>query len=72
MASNSCGFSISYVDGTMGIKLHKTVSVGSSVTEYAGSYVYQNGTFQFFNHPERYMCPNGLAVMTMCASIRTM
>ena len=25
---------------------------------YAGNYIYENGTLQFFNHPEGYVTPN--------------
>ena len=51
---------ISYVYDAMGIKLEKTVSVGSSVTSYAGNYVYQNSVLQFMSHPEGYATPNGM------------
>ncbi|MEO9514056.1 MAG: RHS repeat-associated core domain-containing protein [Flavobacteriaceae bacterium] len=30
-----------------------------TITEYAGSYVYEGGTLQFFNHPEGYVTSNG-------------
>ncbi|MBS9462155.1 RHS repeat-associated core domain-containing protein [Flagellimonas sp. 389] len=48
---------ISYIYDATGTKLQKTV--GSSVTDYAGNYVYQNGQLQFFNHPEGYVTPDG-------------
>ncbi|WP_228235550.1 DUF6443 domain-containing protein [Allomuricauda sp. M10] len=51
---------ISYVYDAMGTKLKKTVSVGSSVTAYAGNYIYQNGTLQFFSQPEGYVTPDGM------------
>ncbi len=33
--------------------------MGSTTTEYAGNYIYQNGNLQFFNHPEGYTTPDG-------------
>ncbi len=50
---------ISYVYDAAGTKLKKTVSGGGSVTDYAGNYVYQGGTLQFFSHPEGYVTPDG-------------
>ncbi|MDC6384607.1 DUF6443 domain-containing protein [Muricauda sp. SK9] len=51
---------ISYVYDATGNKLQKTVSVGSTVTAYAGNYVYQDGTLQFFSTPEGYATPDGM------------
>ncbi|GAA4275498.1 hypothetical protein GCM10022259_02220 [Aquimarina mytili] len=59
--SNSDGAgTISYMYNAAGIKLKKTVTIGSSATntEYAGNYVYKNGNLEFFNHPEGYIEPN--------------
>ncbi|MEX0273997.1 MAG: DUF6443 domain-containing protein [Flavobacteriaceae bacterium] len=50
---------ITYIYDALGTKLEKTVTDGSSVTtEYAGNYVYEGGSLQFFNHPEGYLEPN--------------
>lgn len=46
---------ISYIYDATGVKLEKSVSLGNSVTEYAGDFVYQDGTLQFFGHPEGYV-----------------
>ena len=46
-----------YIYDATGLKLKKTV--GSTTTEYAGNYIYQNGTLQFSNHPEGYVTPDG-------------
>ncbi|MEX0290737.1 MAG: RHS repeat domain-containing protein [Flavobacteriaceae bacterium] len=44
----------------MGTKLEKTVTDGSSVTtEYAGNYVYEGGSLQFFNQSEGYIETDG-------------
>ena len=48
---------ISYIYDAMGTKLEKTA--GTTTTQYAGNYVYENGTLQFFNQPEGYVTPNG-------------
>ena len=48
---------IAYIYDATGVKLKKTV--GSSVTEYAGNHIYQNGSLQFFNQPEGYVNPHG-------------
>jgi len=50
---------ISYVYDAAGTKIQKTVSTGSSVTDYAGNYIYQGGTLQFFGQPEGYVTPDG-------------
>ncbi|MCR8667526.1 DUF6443 domain-containing protein [Aestuariibaculum sp. M13] len=47
---------ISYIYDATGVKLKKEVSLGTT-TEYAGNYVYQNGSLKFFNHPEGYVEP---------------
>lgn len=51
---------ISYVYDATGTKLQKTVSGGGSVTDYAGNYVYQDGSLQFFSQPEGYVTPDGM------------
>uniref|UniRef100_UPI003305A9AA DUF6443 domain-containing protein n=1 Tax=uncultured Croceitalea sp. TaxID=1798908 RepID=UPI003305A9AA len=48
---------ISYIYDATGVKLKKTV--GSSVTEYAGNYIYENGNLQFFSHAEGYVDVEG-------------
>ncbi|MCL6275433.1 DUF6443 domain-containing protein [Muricauda sp. 2012CJ35-5] len=52
---------ISYIYDATGTKLKKTLSagtIGTTVTEYAGNYVYQNTQLQFKNHAEGYSRPN--------------
>ncbi|MGX1929366.1 DUF6443 domain-containing protein [Flagellimonas sp. 2504JD4-2] len=51
------GGTISYMYDATGIKLKKTT--GGSVTDYAGNYVYQAGSLQFFNHAEGYVYKDG-------------
>ncbi|WP_394974040.1 DUF6443 domain-containing protein [uncultured Croceitalea sp.] len=51
------GGTISYIYDATGVKLKKTV--GSSVTEYAGNYIYENGSLQFFSHAEGYVDVEG-------------
>ncbi|WP_394974848.1 DUF6443 domain-containing protein [uncultured Croceitalea sp.] len=51
------GGTISYIYDATGVKLKKTV--GSSVTEYAGNYIYENGNLQFFSHAEGYVDVEG-------------
>jgi len=46
-----------YIYDAVGTKLRKTVS--GITTDYAGNYVYENGTLQFFNTAEGYVEPNG-------------
>ena len=49
---------IEYLYDASGAKLEKVVTEGSSVTatvEYAGNYLYLDGTLEFFNHPEGYV-----------------
>ncbi|WP_025668128.1 RHS repeat protein [Aquimarina megaterium] len=49
---NSSG-NITYIYDATGVKLKKITTEGSSLTtEYAGNYVYKNGTLEFFNHTE--------------------
>ena len=48
---------IAYIYDATGNKLKKTV--GSTVTEYAGNFIYQNGKLQFLSTPEGYLTPDG-------------
>jgi len=52
---------IDYFYDAVGTKLKKVVTDASSLitTEYAGNYVYENSTLQFFNTAEGYVEPNG-------------
>ena len=52
------GGTISYIYDATGVKQRKIVSTGAT-TDYAGNYVYENNTLQFFNQPEGYVEPNG-------------
>jgi len=47
------GGTISYIYDATGVKQKKTVP--GKETLYAGNYLYQGGTLQFFNHPEGYV-----------------
>ncbi len=47
---------IDYVYDATGSKLQKTVSTGT-ITDYAGNYIYENGSLQFFNTSEGYVEP---------------
>jgi len=51
------GGTISYIYDATGVKLEKMVTEGTTITltKYAGNYLYQGGTLQFFNHPEGYV-----------------
>ncbi|MEM7487445.1 MAG: RHS repeat-associated core domain-containing protein, partial [Bacteroidota bacterium] len=49
---------IQYIYDATGIKQSKIVSTGAT-TDYAGSYIYDNGSLTFFNHPEGYIELNG-------------
>ncbi|WP_394974955.1 RHS repeat-associated core domain-containing protein [uncultured Croceitalea sp.] len=51
------GGTISYIYDATGAKQKKTV--GSTNTEYAGNYIYENGNLQFFSHPEGYVNAGG-------------
>ena len=60
---------IAYIYDATGMKLKKIVTEGSSITntDYAGNYIYKNGTLEFFNHPEGYVEPtmaNGSSTIT--------
>ena len=48
---------ITYVYDATGVKLSKTVHSypSTTTTQYAGNYIYENNTLQFFNHPEGYV-----------------
>jgi len=50
---------IDYIYDATGIKLKKTVSSTGNSIEYAGNFVYEYGTLQFFNTPEGYVNANG-------------
>ncbi|MFD2185156.1 DUF6443 domain-containing protein, partial [Aquimarina celericrescens] len=53
ISNNEGTGTISYIYDATGAKLKKIVTEGSSVTtEYAGKYVYKNGSLEFFNQPE--------------------
>ncbi len=45
---------IRYMYDATGTKLKKIVSTGT-ITDYAGGYIYENGTLQFFNHAAGYV-----------------
>ncbi len=47
------GKNIDYKYDAAGMKLRKTVN--GVTTDYAGNHMYENGTLQFFNHPEGYV-----------------
>ncbi len=53
------GGNISYIYDAVGTKLKKTTSTGTT-TEYAGNYVYENGSLKFFNHAEGYVDVNSV------------
>ncbi|PQJ16576.1 RHS repeat domain-containing protein [Aureicoccus marinus] len=52
------GGSISYYYDAAGVKQKKVVS-GGATTEYAGSFIYKNGSLEHLNHPEGYLEPDG-------------
>lgn len=47
------GGTISYIYDATGVKQRKVA--GTTTTDYAGNYMYKNGTLQFFSHPEGYV-----------------
>ncbi len=49
---------IAYIYDATGGKMQKTV--GSSVTTYAGNFVYEDNALQFFNHAEGYVSPGAV------------
>ncbi len=53
---------IDYVYDATGAKLKKlkTGTGGTAETEYAGNYIYENSTLQFFSHPEGYVTPSAV------------
>ena len=53
------GQNINYVYDASGVKLRKTVQ--GVTTDYAGNYIYENNTLQFFNHSEGYVKKDGSA-----------
>ena len=48
---------INYIYDTSGVKLRKMVKNGATttITDYAGNYIYKNNELQFFNQPEGYV-----------------
>ncbi len=48
---------INYIYDAAGVKQKKIVTEGSTMvtTEYAGNYIYKNGSLEFFNHAEGYV-----------------
>ena len=51
---------ITYIYDATGTKLQKTVvepGPSSMTTDYAGNYIYESGSLQFFSHPEGYIEP---------------
>src|SRR5690606_22190817 len=61
--NNSDADKISYIYDASGTKLQKTVTEGGSVTsitDYAGNYIYENGDLQFFSHAEGYVDAEGV------------
>ena len=53
---------ITYIYDATGVKLQKAVEqpgLSSVTTDYAGNYIYEGSTLQFFNHPEGYVEPDG-------------
>ncbi|WP_282086929.1 N-acetylmuramoyl-L-alanine amidase [Aquimarina algiphila] len=60
--SNSQGTgNITYIYNATGAKLKKIAPSGSSLieTEYAGNYIYKNGTLEYMGTSEGYVTPNG-------------
>ncbi|WP_422106031.1 DUF6443 domain-containing protein [Winogradskyella sp.] len=50
------GGNIQYIYDATGIKQKKIVSTGTT-TEYAGNFIYEDGTLMMFSHPEGYVEP---------------
>ncbi len=50
------GGNITYIYDATGVKQKKIVSSGAT-TEYAGNYIYENGTLKMFSHAEGYVEP---------------
>ena len=54
---------ISYIYTATGSKIEKIIKQGGRkpniISQYAGNYIYKNGTLQFMNHPEGYIEPDG-------------
>ncbi|BFP42647.1 hypothetical protein FGF1_34920 [Flavobacteriaceae bacterium GF1] len=52
---------INYIYDALGTKIQKVANDNGSLTttDYAGNFVYENGTLQFFSHPEGYVNANG-------------
>ncbi|NAS12669.1 RHS repeat domain-containing protein [Poritiphilus flavus] len=59
--SGSNSGTIDFIYDAEGIKLQKTKTEGSvtTKTDYAGSFIYENGSLQFFSNPEGYVQPDG-------------
>lgn len=51
------GKSIEYVYDATGSKVRKIID-NNVTTDYAGNYIYENNTLQFFTHPEGYVTAN--------------
>ncbi|SFS65735.1 RHS repeat-associated core domain-containing protein [Zhouia amylolytica] len=50
------GGNISYIYDAIGTKLRKEVNGGNTTTtDYAGNYIYENGSLKFFSHGEGYV-----------------
>lgn len=64
--NNSNTKKINYVYDASGVKLRKTVNDNGNITttNYAGNYIYENNTLQFFNHPEGYLTPKNASDIT--------
>ncbi|WP_412560624.1 DUF6443 domain-containing protein [Winogradskyella sp. MIT101101] len=46
---------IDYIYDATGTKLKKIVGSTGTTTEYAGNFIYENGVFKMFSHPEGYV-----------------
>lgn len=57
MFNNSTSQIIKYTYDATGVKLRKEIP--GKITDYAGNFIYEGGTLQFFNHPEGYVSYDG-------------
>ena len=55
--NNSTSQVIKYTYDATGVKLRKEIP--GKITDYAGNFVYEGGTLQFFNHPEGHVSYDG-------------